>query len=189
MTKPDHSRTRRDVLKSGTTGAAAITLLGTAVLTPRQARAQGQPLRRLTARTAALIEAFGETLAPGAAEAGIAHYIDAQLVKDPADSLLMIRYLDIPPPHKPFYDAGMTALDIAARRRHRKSFLELEEEARTSLVAEISRASPEGWQGPPSPLVYFALRADAVDVVYGTEEGFEKLGIPYMPHIYPDEKW
>jgi hypothetical protein len=33
------------------------------------------------------------------------------------------------------------------------------------------------------------LRSDAVDVVYGTVEGYESLGIPYMAHIAPDRRW
>ena len=43
----------------------------------------------------------------------------------------------------------------------------------------------EGWTGRPGPLVYAVLRADAVDVVYGTMEGYEALGIPYMPRFHP----
>ncbi len=35
--------------------------------------------------------------------------------------------------------------------------------------------------GPPGALVYAALRADAVDVVYGTMEGYEALG-PQAAH-------
>jgi len=31
------------------------------------------------------------------------------------------------------------------------------------------------------------VRSDAVDVVYGTVEGFERLGVPYMPHILPPD--
>ena len=27
------------------------------------------------------------------------------------------------------------------------------------------------------------------DVVYGTPEGFKKLGVPYMEHILPPEGW
>jgi len=26
-------------------------------------------------------------------------------------------------------------------------------------------------------------------VVYGTMEGYEALGIPYMPHIAPEKRW
>jgi hypothetical protein len=183
------SLSRRDLLRKTGTGAATVTLIGTGVLSPREARARGEPFKRLDTGTAALIEAFGETLAPGAATAGIAHFIDDQLAKDPSDSLLMIRYLDIPPPHLPFYVGGMKALDLTAQQRHGKSFLKLTDEEKTEFVRQISMAPAEGWPGPPSNLVYFVLRADAVDVVYGTEEGFERLGIPYLPHIPPETKW
>ena len=44
-------------------------------------------------------------------------------------------------------------------------------------------------QGPASPFVFGVLRSDAVDVVYGTMEGYAALGIPYMPHIAPTQKW
>ena len=37
--------------------------------------------------------------------------------------------------------------------------------------------------------VYFVLRNDAVDVFYGTQDGFEALGIPYMAHIEPPSRW
>jgi len=47
----------------------------------------------------------------------------------------------------------------------------------------------DGWQGPAGGLVYTVLRNDAVDVVYGTMEGYAALGIPYMPHIAPTKRW
>jgi hypothetical protein len=47
----------------------------------------------------------------------------------------------------------------------------------------------EGWQGPGGPFVYLLLRSDAVDVVYGTMDGYAGLGIPYMPHIAPTKRW
>jgi hypothetical protein len=47
----------------------------------------------------------------------------------------------------------------------------------------------DGWQGPRAPFVYFLLRTDAVDVVYGTMDGYAKLGVPYMPHIAPTRSW
>ena len=28
-----------------------------------------------------------------------------------------------------------------------------------------------------------------IDVVYGTVEGFARLGVPYMPHILPERSW
>jgi hypothetical protein len=33
------------------------------------------------------------------------------------------------------------------------------------------------------------LRNDAIDVVYGTVEGFARLSVPYMPHILPQRSW
>ena len=47
----------------------------------------------------------------------------------------------------------------------------------------------EDWKGRPAALAYAVLRADAVDVVYGTMEGYEALGIPYMAHIAPEKRW
>ena len=47
----------------------------------------------------------------------------------------------------------------------------------------------EGWQGPPAPFVYLITRSDAVDVVFGTMEGYASLGIPYMAHIPPERRW
>ena len=41
----------------------------------------------------------------------------------------------------------------------------------------------------PAGQAYFVLRSDAVDVVYGTMEGYERLGVPYLPHIAPDKRW
>ena len=183
------SANRRDVIRLGAAGVA----LAAGGLTPAQAYAQGAPIRNLGSRAVRLLEAFGEALAPGAKEAGIAHYVDAQLGKDPADSLLMIRYMDVPPPHGPFYEAGLRALDVAARTRFDETFTRLTDEQRTGFIADLSRQPPEGWppppDAPPSPLFYFVVRADAVDVVYGTEAGFERLGVPYMPHIYPETRW
>ena len=43
--------------------------------------------------------------------------------------------------------------------------------------------------GFPLFVFYMCLRSDAVDVVYGTPEGFKKLNIPYMEHILPPEGW
>jgi len=37
--------------------------------------------------------------------------------------------------------------------------------------------------------VYLVLRSDAVDVVYGTMDGYAALGIPYRPHIAPSKRW
>jgi hypothetical protein len=33
------------------------------------------------------------------------------------------------------------------------------------------------------------VRSDAVDVVYGTMDGYARLDIPYMAHIAPTTRW
>ena len=171
-------------------GLLAFQVGGTvAMLSPRAARAAKLPMRVLKEAEVRTLEALGDTLLPGAAEAGLAAYLDQQLASDPAESLLMIRYLDVPPPHAPFYTAGLAAVDAAARKLHAQPFAALEPSARSAFVGQMQRGAIEGWQGPPPPFFYFVLRSDAVDVVYGTVEGFEKLGIPYMAHIPPTEKW
>ena len=68
-------------------------------------------------------------------------------------------------------------------------FAEVAAEKRAEFVEQIRQKVPEGWSGPPSPFFYFVSRGDAVDVTYGTVEGFERLGIPYMPHIVPIKRW
>ena len=181
---------RRDLLKAGGLGLLLFNVGGVERwLSPRSARAEAMPLGVLSAPEVALLEAFGETLLPGAREAGIAHFVDHHLALPPADSLLMLRYLDVPPPYAPFYQLGLASLDRVARASAGKPFVDLDSAARDALVGRISHDNPPGWQGPPAPLFYFAVRADAVDVVFGTEEGFAKLGIPYLAHIDPPTPW
>lgn len=181
---------RRTFLNQVTAGTLWFQIAGVAqCLTPRAARAASADFRVLSATEVLALEALGETLLPGAREAGIAHFVDSQLAADPAESLLMIRYLDVPPPYVGFYRPVLAALDAAARAAHGQAFHELGSGAADAMVEQMSRANPNGWQGPPAAFAYFVLRNDAVDVVYGTMEGFEKLGIPYMPHIVPPDKW
>ena len=181
---------RRRLLQSGSLGLLAFSLGGIELLlTPREARARDLPFRVVRPAEVASLEALGEILVPGAREAGIAHFVDQQLAADPADCLLLIRYLDVPPPYLDVYRPALAAVDAASQAAHRKAFAALDEQAAINLVRTMSERNPEGWQGPPAPLFYFAARSDAVDVVYGTEEGFERLGIPYMAHIRPTAKW
>ena len=57
------------------------------------------------------------------------------------------------------------------------------------LVEGMASDNLTEWMGPPASYVLFVLRADALDVTYGTPEGFESLGIPYMAHIMPETPW
>lgn len=177
---------RRQVMR--TTGLATLTILTPlGRLTPAAAQAAQTPLLNLTEREAETLEALAEALVPGATDAGIARYIDAQLSSD--QPLLMLHYLDWPGNTAAFYRDAIRALDAVATGRDADSFADLSIEDRTAIAGQLLGGMLEGWAGPPAFLVYFALRADAVDVVFGTPEGFATLGVPYMAHIQPPEGW
>ena len=103
--------------------------------------------------------------------------------------MLMIKYLGVNPPFTPFYSAGLAALNTFANDQHGAIFSELDGEQCAALVGQMAQANPEAWAGPPAPFFYFVLRNDAIDVVYGTRQGIESLGIPYMAHIEPPSRW
>jgi len=181
---------RRLVLKGAALGALAYTVGGAEVLlSPREALAQGVPLKVLSADERTALEALGDTLLPGAKDAGLAHYVDQQLSVDPSEALLIARALGVMPPYAGFYRAGLAALDASSLKNHGAKFAALAPGKQSEFVEQFRQKPPEGWSGPPSPFFYFVSRADAVDVFYGTVEGFERLGIPYMPHIVPIRKW
>ena len=191
-TNPDRTDIeRRTLLKSAGIGLLAFTVGGVdRMLTPGEARAQGAQLRVLKPDEAETIEALGETLVPDARKAGIANFIDHQLAIPPDEALLEARIMNVRPPYANFYRAAVAAVDRAVAARHAgKRFAQLTADEARQLVDDMRQNKIEGWQGPPSGFVYFLLRSDAVDVVYGTMEGYERLGIPYMPHIPPQKTW
>ncbi len=181
---------RRDFLKGTALGALAFQVAGsTLLLSPREARARDIPFSSLTDHEARTLDALGEILLPGARDAGISHFVDSQVTGAHADSLLMIRYLDVPPPYLPFYQGGLAGLDQFSLKRHQKNFAGLDPVTAHALVGDMAAGKTETWSGPPAPFFYFVTRSDAVDVVYGTMKGFEKLGIPYLAHIEPESDW
>jgi hypothetical protein len=182
---------RRNFLKGTATGVFAFTVGGVEVLlSAREARAQNVPFRLLKADEAQTIEALGETLVPGARAAGVAHFIDQQLSVPPEEALLEARILNVRPPYANFYRAALGAVDNASQALDSgRKFAELSPSAQHDFVDAMRQNKIQGWQGPGGPFVYLVLRSDAVDVVYGTMEGYEALGIPYMPHIAPEKRW
>ena len=88
-----------------------------------------------------------------------------------------------------FYSQGLRSLERESAARNRVSFTAASLAQRAAVVRAIAAATPAGWTGPPAPLFYFVARNDALDVCYGTAEGFERLQIPYMPHIVSPRKW
>src|SRR5262249_53188057 len=160
------------------------------LLTPRQARAQGVPFRTLNAEQVETLEALGETLVPGARQAGISHFVGQQLAIPAGETLLEGAVLHVPPPFVNFYRAALGAVDRASQaQRNGRRFAELNESERRDFVDAMRQNKITDWQGPAGGFVYLVLRNDAIDVVYGTMEGYAALGIPYMPHIAPTRRW
>jgi Gluconate 2-dehydrogenase subunit 3 len=181
---------RRGFVKGATAGALAFAVGGVQVImTAHEARARGVPFRLLDAAQAETLEALGETLVPQAREAGIAHFIDQQLSVPPGESLLQARIFNFRPPFAEFYRAAIVAANAGSTKMHGRNFAQLTATEQREFVGLMRQNKIEGWSGRPAALVYAVLRADAVDVVYGTMEGYEALGIPYMPHIPPEKRW
>jgi hypothetical protein len=181
---------RRQFLRESGRGIAVASIFGPAiVLSPAEAREKQLPLKVLSRAEVSTLEAAAEILLPGSAAAGVVYFIDEQLSRDPNDSLLIARYLQVPPPYTDFYQGSVQALNGLSLSHHQKPFAELDIDTKKHLVASLFPQQPEGWRGPPSQLSYLCLRSDAVDVVYGTMEGFAALDIPYLAHIEPESKW
>lgn len=183
---------RREFLQRGA-GGTALTLAfgagsGTLLLTPQEARARGLPWTRLSLSEGRALEQLAEALVPGAIEAGVSHFVDHQLGVDPDDCLLIAKYFQVPPPYLGFYQSGLAAAGTLATQTFHKGLPKLDAAELDQLIAQLAR--PGAKIGPIDAwLFYLCLRSDAVDVVYGTPQGFERLKVPYMPHIMPPEGW
>ena len=175
---------RSGLLLSFTVGASTL------MLSPRQAYADDVPMQVLSVAERATLESIAEALVPGARAAGVAHFVDSQLAASTEDCLLMLKYLGVPADgFRGFYQGALSAADTLARETHGKSWNKLSSEHTGHLLAAISGPDPDGWKGPPAGFFTFVLRGDACDVVYGTEEGFARAGMPYMAHIKPESSW
>ena len=182
---------RRAFMKGAGLGALAFTVGGAEVLlTPGEARARNVPFRILKENEADTIEALGDTLVPGARQAGVAHFVDQQLSVPAGEALLEARILNVKPPFVNFYRAAIGAMDKASIANYGgRRFAQLSAPEQHAFVGLMRQNKIDGWQGPAGGFIYFVMRHDAVDVVYGTMEGYESLGIPYMAHIAPEKRW
>jgi hypothetical protein len=100
--------------------------------------------------------------------------------------------MNVQPPFANFYRTAIGTIERAGRSRSRsggRGFAELDASEQHDFIDAMRQNKIDGWQGPGAPFVYFLLRTDAVDVVYGTMEGYANLGVPYMPHIAPTRSW
>ncbi len=181
---------RRAFMKGAGLGALAFTVGGVEVLlTPGDARAQGVPFRLLKVSEAETIEALGETLVPGARKAGIAHFIDHQISVPAEEALLQARIFNVRPPFANFYRAAAGAVDRGSEKVFGRKFASLSTVEQAEFVGQMRQNKIDGWTGPSGGFIYTLLRTDAVDVVYGTMEGYAALGIPYQAHIAPEKRW
>jgi len=135
------------------------------------------------------LETLADAIVPGAKQAGVANFVDLQLAAEPSESLLMIRYLGVPPPYDGFYQSGIENVERLAKTSFSKDLIDLNSEQIENLVDKLLTDSDDEWSGPPASFFYFVLRSDAIDMVYGTSTGFEKLGIPAMLHIEAKQWW
>jgi hypothetical protein len=181
-------RTFVDAALKSSTLLLPFTLAGeTLLLTPRQARAQQVPLRTLSAATAQILETLGDAILPGVKQAGLVHFLDHQLSVEPNDALLIAKYFQVALPYSVFYESGAKAASTIAQHSG-KAIPEMSGGELQTLLKQMS-APGTMTAGFPTFLFYLCLRSDAVDVFYGTPEGFKKLNIPYMQHILPPEGW
>jgi hypothetical protein len=184
------AQTRRSFLRNTGIGLLTFYVGGCEVeMTPQEAREKEIAFGVLSDAEASTIDALGEILLPGSAAAGLSHFIDHQLGVPADKQLLMIKYLGVTAPYAPFYHGGLAAVNGLSQSQTGQPFADLSAADQTELVGQFAQANPDGWEGPPGPFFYFVLRNDAIDVVYGTKDGIESLGIPYMAHIEPPSRW
>ncbi len=183
---------RRAFMKGAGFGALAFTVGGVEVLlTPGQARAQGRAVaaaqRRARARPS---RRSGETLVPGAREAGIAHFVDQQISVPAEEALLQARIFNVRPPFANFYRAALGAIDRGAAQKVAGRICSSSTPKSASLRRQHAPEQDRGLdRGRPAASSTPCCALDAVDVVYGTMEGYAALGIPYMAHIAPTKRW
>ena len=186
-----HDIERRAFIKGAAIGALAFTVGGAEVLlTPRAARAQGVPLRTLTAAQAATLEALGETLVPGARQAGISHFVDQQISIPAEEALLEARILNVRPPYANFYRAALGAVDRASQALNNgRPFAELNEAEQRNFVDNMRQNKVEGWQGPPDRSSTWCCAAMPSTSSTAPWTATPPSAFPTWPHIAPTKRW
>lgn len=178
--------TRRDVLGRSAAGLVLASVGGgLSWMSAAEAQARGAAPRTLTAGEAAWIGGLGEAIAPPSRAAGLVHYLDHHLAVPPAESLLVLRYLDVAPPYLDFYRPALASL----ARLNGAAPPPAGDPRWTAILAGLAGPAPADWQGPPPGFFLFALRLDAIDIAYGTKAGFARLGVDYLGHIEPETDW
>lgn len=177
---------RRQFVRNAGLLLSAVVAGQVVTLSPRAARAAALPWQQLSADQAATLEAMADLLVPGSGAAGVAQFVDKQLAAPPGERLLMLKYLGVEADAMlDFYRSALDSADALARQRHDQPWPDLPGAQGDALLAAMAAEPGDDWQGPPAGFFQFVLRADACDVTYGTEDGFDRLGLPYSAHISP----
>src|SRR5262249_56539346 len=175
---------RRALLKGAGLCAPAFTVAGAqALLTPAQAFADNVPLRTPKPGEAKTLEAMGETLVPGAREAGIVQFVDQQLSIPAEEALLEARILNVRPPYANFYRAAIGAINGASTARAGKPFAELDAATQHAFVDLMRQSKIDGWKGPGGGFVSFILRSDSGDVAYRSTSGQKSSDTADVSHM------
>lgn len=173
--------TRRQALLAGIS-ASVFSRMPFGISSADAATASSLPANRL-----ATLRAYADTLVPGSASAGITDFVSAMLASD--DPMLFYNHLDFPLPPMSFYTAGLAALDDLSILHKKRSYSTLSVSDMKEIAGTLLDPNLQGWTGPPPFLFYLTVKNDAIDVVYGTVAAYDRLNIPYMPHILPPSIW
>lgn len=190
----DRQPTRREfVIGSFATAVALGGWAARSVAKETSAASDGQASfqpKVLTPEEAAIYDAWCDQLAPGAAAAGVARYVDDQLAAPRDDCLLFLRVMSNPP-FVEFYRQGIAGIEkeVRARFGNDATFVDLDAEKRGVIVEAAASADTKAWKEPAPGFFFFVSRSDAVDLAFGTVAGFDRLDVPYRAHIRPTSAW
>lgn len=174
-------------------GAVPASLAASAALTgagpPARAQTVQEPAdQHFSKNEANILAAWCDVIAPGAAAAGVVRFVDGNLAGPYPSSMLLLRYLAAAD-MAGFYHHGLAGIEQEAKHRFDAGFADLSDAQRHEIVAAAATGKMQVWTDPDPNFFYFITRSDAVDVVYGTEAGFARLDIAYLPHIAPPRPW
>ena len=124
----------------------------------------------------------------GSANAGVAYFVDKYISNPYAQSLIMARFFE-DSPLSDFYIAGIAGIDKESREQFDRTFVLLESDKQLQIINAASQSKTRIWVKPSPFIFYLMSRSDAIDVVYGTEQGFQNLDIPYLAHLPPPQPW
>ena len=138
------AKLKRRQFMSGVAGVAAAGSIG-GVSTGRPSSAGGESVayQTFTEAQAATFSAWCDHLAIGAAEAGVASFVDASISGPYEESRLMARFF-VNPSLGDFYTAGIAGIDQEADARYGRDFVTLETEQQRSIVTAAATVQDRG---------------------------------------------